>query len=287
MKKGIDISTYNAVSDYAAVARTVSFAVLKIINASNVEDKRFATHLTGCRTYNIPVLGVYNYSYAETTAKAKSDAQAVIRTLQKYSLNTIVWLDIEEQAIAKRLGSALIDIVLTYKNTINAAGYQFGVYTGMSYYNSYLKKYESRLDGIPMWIARYPSSATMTIDKDPSESKKPAIRNIVAWQYSSKGSIPGIAGNVDLNILYDEGLLSGAPSAPAAPATTSSKYYPKYTGATNTSIVSGLAGVGEKDTSYTHRCKIAKANGITGYTGTAKQNLYMLDLLKQGKLIKA
>ena len=72
------------------------------------------------------------------------------------------------------------------------------------------------------------------------------------------------------------------PSAPAA----SSAYYPRYNGVTNTSIVSGLAGVGEKDTSFAHRAKIAAANGISGYRGTAAQNLKMLSLLKQGKLKK-
>lgn len=64
------------------------------------------------------------------------------------------------------------------------------------------------------------------------------------------------------------------------------KYYPKYT-EKGTSIVSGLAAVGEKDTSMAHRKKIAAANGIIGYIGSIKQNLTMLNLLKEGKLIKA
>ncbi len=63
-------------------------------------------------------------------------------------------------------------------------------------------------------------------------------------------------------------------------------YYPKYTGKSG-SIVSALASVGEKDTSYSHRAKIAKANAISGYSGTAAQNIHMVKLLKSGKLIKA
>lgn len=63
-------------------------------------------------------------------------------------------------------------------------------------------------------------------------------------------------------------------------------YYPKYTG-TSGSIVSALAAVGEKDTSYSHRAKIAKANAISGYSGTAAQNTQMIKLLKSGKLVKA
>ncbi len=63
-------------------------------------------------------------------------------------------------------------------------------------------------------------------------------------------------------------------------------YYPKYTGK-STSIVTALASVGEKDTSKAHRKKIAEANAIKNYTGLASQNLQMVNLLKNGKLIKA
>lgn len=63
-------------------------------------------------------------------------------------------------------------------------------------------------------------------------------------------------------------------------------YYPKYVGRSS-SIVDALKAVGESDASLTHRKKIAKANDITLYVGTAKQNLKMLELLKNGKLKKA
>lgn len=63
-------------------------------------------------------------------------------------------------------------------------------------------------------------------------------------------------------------------------------HYPVYSGNT-TSIVAALSAIGEKDTSYTHRAKIAKANNITAYRGTAYQNTVMLNLLKQGRLKKA
>lgn len=73
---------------------------------------------------------------------------------------------------------------------------------------------------------------------------------------------------------------SGAPRI-YGPAT-----YPAYGGKT-TSIVTALAAVGEKDTSYKHRAKIAAMNEIRGYTGTAYQNTLMLNYLKLGMLVKA
>ena len=52
-----------------------------------------------------------------------------------------------------------------------------------------------------------------------------------------------------------------------------------------TSIVDALNQI-KVDSSYSYRSKLAKANGITNYSGTASQNTKLLDLLKKGKLIK-
>ena len=61
--------------------------------------------------------------------------------------------------------------------------------------------------------------------------------------------------------------------------------YPRFTGVT-TSIVSALQSIGEDDTSFEHRKVIALVNGINDYKGSAAQNTYLLNLLKQGKLIR-
>ena len=74
-------------------------------------------------------------------------------------------------------------------------------------------------------------------------------------------------------------------TASSSTSASSGSYYKKYTGSTD-SIVSALNSIGV-DSSYKNREKIAKANGISGYSGTASQNTKMLNLLKQGKLKKA
>lgn len=61
------------------------------------------------------------------------------------------------------------------------------------------------------------------------------------------------------------------------------KTYEKYVG-TSVSIVDALNTIGV-NSSFLHRKKIAKANGIKAYIGTAKQNTKMLSLLREGKLI--
>lgn len=61
-------------------------------------------------------------------------------------------------------------------------------------------------------------------------------------------------------------------------------YFGKFAGSTS-SIVEALKAMGVSS-SFTYRKKIATANGINGYLGTASQNTKLLNLLKQGKLIK-
>ena len=62
------------------------------------------------------------------------------------------------------------------------------------------------------------------------------------------------------------------------------EYFPQYKGKT-VSIVDALHSV-KANYSYAYRKQIAAANGITGYRGTAQQNLRMVELLQDGKLIK-
>jgi hypothetical protein len=71
----------------------------------------------------------------------------------------------------------------------------------------------------------------------------------------------------------------------SASSTPTVSYFPKYTGS-SVSIVDALKAVNVSDTSLAYRTKIATANGISGYTGTAAQNTSMLNLLKNGALKK-
>lgn len=80
-------------------------------------------------------------------------------------------------------------------------------------------------------------------------------------------------------------VVSGNPR-PAAMNISGDVYYKQYKG-TSGSITLALQAVGELDTSMTHRKKIAAANGIKNYSGTADQNTAMVKLLKNGKLKKA
>lgn len=202
MQKGIDVAKWNGSIDWQKVKEDgVSFAILKIINKSCDVEPSFETNYTGATKNNIPV-GVYNYSYATTVEKAQSDARKVISVLNKRKIQMKVWLDVED-ACQKYIGTLLISIIKAYQNIIESAGYKFGVYTGLSFYNTFIKPYG--LLNCDLWIARYPSSNQMKLSDAPDETKKPSIgQNVYAWQYSSKGKVNGISTNCDLSILYGE-----------------------------------------------------------------------------------
>lgn len=81
-----------------------------------------------------------------------------------------------------------------------------------------------------------------------------------------------------------EGILNKSLTPTAVVNTTSESYYPRYMG-NSASIVDALRSL-NINSSYGTRSKIAAKNGIDNYKGTAEQNTKMLNLLKQGKLIK-
>ncbi len=199
--KGIDVSSYQGEIDWGKVKNDgCQFAILKVIRKDLNPDKMFERNWSECKKNNMLIQGVYNYSYATTVEKAKIDAMAVIKILG--NRKPMVWLDIED-ACQKHLGTVLIQIINAYKKKIEDSGRTFGVYTGLSFYNVYIKPYVSELKGVPFWIARYPSNNPITLKSIVNPLKKPSISNpLYGWQYSSKCRVNGIAGNVDVNEWY-------------------------------------------------------------------------------------
>lgn len=202
MSRGIDVSSYNMYKDSKGKQvpidwkqvkdAGVEFAILKAIRKDLSADKQFENNWNGCEESGVIVQGVYNYSYATTVGKAKADAQALLKVLA--DRKPMVWLDVEDKC-QKGLGQALINIINAYGTIILKAGVQFGVYTGLSFYNSYIKPYTAQIS-CPFWIARYGKN-------DGKKYDTPSITDtLYGWQYTSVGSIPGISGNVDMNEWY-------------------------------------------------------------------------------------
>ena len=114
------------------------------------------------------------------------------------------------------------------------------------------------------------------VDSSYAYRKQIAAANNIS-NYSGTAS----QNNQMLDLLKQGKLIKPSGSTNTTPTV---KYFPKCSSSCNT-ITKGLNNIGV-DSSYAYRKQIAAANNISNYSGTASQNNQMLDLLKQGKLIK-
>lgn len=202
MFKGIDISDNQGTISWGKVkAAGVQFSIIRTIRGSGKVDYKFLNNIDGCRTNGIP-FDVYKYSYADTMTKAKEEATLVVNLLRNNKIDCIVWWDMEDASL-KNLGKPLLTkLINTAKEVVEDAGLQFGVYCNQDWYRNVL---DTTSIDCPFWIARYPSNDNMEIAENPNIKYRPsASQKLFGWQYTSKGKVPGITGNVDLNVWYED-----------------------------------------------------------------------------------
>lgn len=196
-----DWAKWNDIIYQAAKDAGIEAVILKVINSQNSPDGKFFKHVAGCNGVGLPIIAGYTYSYANTEEKAKYASDAFVTVGEPKGIKKMV-LDAEDKAIMG-LGSKILQIINIYKETAEAAGMDFLIYTGAQFYNPYLKPYAREIADIPIWWARYPFTKEYTPDMDVPDSKYlPTGLDIVGWQYTSKGVIPGASGYVDLNVWY-------------------------------------------------------------------------------------
>ena len=190
--KGIDVSSWQGKPDWTKVKKSgIEFAILRI-HQKDGSDASFEHNYKGCKANAIPI-GGYKYSYALTPAQALEEAEDTLSVLAGRGLDFPVFYDLEWNS-QRKLGSASIEkIAETFLNRIKKAGYKVGVYCNMDWYQKVLTEKLRKYD---LWIARYPADDNGTIQ----ERLRPDIG--VGWQYSSKGKVSGITGNVDMNVFY-------------------------------------------------------------------------------------
>lgn len=118
----------------------------------------------------------------------------------------MVWWDVEDKDVLRPLGAAkLTESIRAAQEVITAAGYGFGLYVGLYVYKERWFDFNA-FGGTRLWIARYYRGyRTMRFDDEPDQKFKPDVDgDISGWQYTSCGEIPGIKGDVDLDIAYED-----------------------------------------------------------------------------------
>ena len=215
-KRGIDISYAQTSVDWAKVkAAGVEFAMVRSGYGRELsqKDSMFESHYAGAKSVGIPV-GTYWYSYAKDVDGAKKEAAACLETIKGKSFEYPVAFDIEDPSQRDLGQKTITDIAVAFLEEIEKAGYYAVLYSSLDWLRNRLDY--DRIKRFDIWLAQW-REAGATYENPYG-----------LWQYTSSGSVDGIAGRVDRDIAYKDyetiireaGLngTSAAPSAPAAPS---------------------------------------------------------------------
>ena len=190
---GIDVSECQGAIHWSQVKDAkISFACIRSTKKNGTVDAMFEKNLTGCIDNRIDY-SCYKYAYAKTHDQARQEADGVINLLHDRKMP--IWYDLEDSSIAPLGKDTIEGIALSFIGECKEAGFEVGIYCNKNWYDNYISQYLK--DRYNFWVARYGKN-TGQLD----EKYKPTGRNIIAWQYTSKGQVPGITGYVDRDVLY-------------------------------------------------------------------------------------
>lgn len=196
---GVDVSVHQNEIDWAKVKESgIDFAMVRLGyrgygTGEPGLDENYVQNITGAREAGLDA-GVYFFSQAITAEEAVEEANLVIESLEGLDVNYPVVFDWEIiSGDTARTDNVSVDILtdccVAFCETIKSAGY-----TPMIYQNkrtSIFKLDLNRLNDYDFWLAEYNDEPSYYYDFD-------------MWQYTSSGNVPGIEGNVDLNISFKD-----------------------------------------------------------------------------------
>ena len=148
-------------------------------------DPTFETNYRNARAAGLDV-GVYYYTYATSEAMADAELALVRQAVYGKELTMPLAVDVEENKLKPMSTLALTNITAYALEQVEKMGFYAQLYTYTGYkYELDMARLSSRWD---VWLADYTGKA-------PKVSFK-----YNAHQHTSKGSVPGISGKVDLNV---------------------------------------------------------------------------------------
>lgn len=185
--KGIDVSVWQGAIDWKKVREAgVKFAIIRSSSGSRV-DKLFDYNITEASKAGINV-GVYHYCYAMTPEEAREEARHFIETIKPYRIDYPVMFDFEDNSQIPLGKEKLTEIAEVFLSEVKNAGYYPMIY-------SYRNWLELNLD-----MDRLSEYDVAVAEWGVTEPKYKGSYGI--WQYSCKGRISGIEGDVDLDLCF-------------------------------------------------------------------------------------
>ena len=193
---GIDVSKWQGEIDWDKVKNDgIDFVIIRCgyrgsVTGSLVEDPYFEQNIRGATAAGLQV-GVYFFTQAVNEVEAVEEASMVVSLIRDYELTYPVFIDTEGAGGEGRADSLSVErrtaVCEAFCTTVENAGFEAGVYASRNWYNKNLET--AFLEDFVIWLAEYRSA--------------PLYQGYYQmWQYTSKGSVNGISGNVDMNISY-------------------------------------------------------------------------------------
>ena len=202
-KKGIDVSSYQGDIDWKAVKDSgVEFAMIRVgyrgYGTGTLRyDTKYKQNIEGALSNGIDC-GVYFFTQAINEAEAIEEANYVVNGIQGYNITYPIVID-TEYVTSDKTGRAdnlsvsdRTNICKAFCSRISDCGYKPMIYA--SKYWIYDNINISELSNYLVWLAHYVKGAP--------ENKSDYKGDYLIWQYTSTGSVNGINGDVDLDILY-------------------------------------------------------------------------------------
>ena len=189
---GIDVSAWQDDIDFRAVKKSgCEFVIIRIGYTYDGElniDKNFYHNIQGARAAGLKT-GVYLYSTDKTEEQVRYDADWIIDTLGRENLDLPVAFDWEDFGNFQDYGMSFHELNKLYDafaDQLSQDGYGCMLYGSKNYIENVWEKTDTR----PVWLAHY-------------TEKTDYLGPYMLWQASCTGRIPGINGNVDMDILYN------------------------------------------------------------------------------------
>ena len=198
---GIDVSHYQGQIDWSKVAASgKKFAIIKAMYEaqSHRKDEFFEANYKGAGDYGVD-RGVYIFIASSSIADPIGDAKALLKHLDGRKLEYGIWLDLESDVLRAKGKEFIRNLCYIYAYHFTMAGYYCGIYCNRDWFLNVI--HDDLKNDFDFWIARYPADCVM--EYNPTSKAKPSGSHAVAWQYSSKGRVPGIQTNCDLDVDYD------------------------------------------------------------------------------------
>ncbi|MCH5232862.1 MAG: hypothetical protein J1E78_04415 [Muribaculaceae bacterium] len=180
--RGIDVSHHNGIIDFNKVADSgVEFVFMKASEGITHRDSLFKRNYEEARKVGLKT-GAYHYFRFD--CDGVEQAVNFLRAVGPHHYDLGLVIDVESSGNADGVSADVIkNRLVNMVDYMNLLGYRVMIYTNFDGYYDFI---EETMPGCPLWICRF--------------KENPINAEWTFWQYDHHGKVPGVKGDVDINV---------------------------------------------------------------------------------------